>query len=494
MKPVRHLQDRIAGRPVLVLGKGPSLTADALDAARAGHFVIGINEVASLHRVDAAFCIDIEPLERILDGVAAEGAALILPWRPNKRTHAGGARSRPMRETLVDLAAARPALAAIEAAGQLFYFHTLFAGADGMDNLFRPNLVSLSALLQILASAGTSRISTLGIDGGTGYAQGLDVGPRTQLGQGYSKQFAILKDICMKNGLTMERADGETIPIFVGCEREQLLPARVLEHSIRKWTREKVRIIRLYEVLEPAQTEGRTPFSLQRLSIPRLSGYSGKSIYLDSDMLLFDDVRALVAHHPDNVALSSAAAPPGSGRQPQFSVMVIDCSRARWDADALLVAAQGNYEAIMFDFAFEPSKAVALPYEWNSLERYEPGKTALLHFTDMDRQPWLSNRNPLAGVWVEALLDAVRDGFISFDEIVKEARSGNVRPGLMYQVEHGIVDARALPRVERLKDELYTPPHTVARFSGRNTVLERSVLAVAKKLRSLFREQGTAGQ
>ena len=136
----------------------------------------------------------------------------------------------------------------------------------------------------------------------------------------------------------------------------------------------------------------------------------------------------------------------------------------------------------MFELSFESSKETAIPYVWNSLELYEPDRTRLLHYTDMDFQPWLSNKNKLAPVWVRALNEALRDGFISFDEVRREVQAGHVRPGLLWQIEAGEDDPRKIPRRARMQDELFTAPHTVARFSRHNNAALRAGLAIAKKL------------
>jgi hypothetical protein len=100
----------------------------------------------------------------------------------------------------------------------------------------------------------------------------------------------------------------------------------------------------------------------------------------------------------------------------------------------------------------------------------------------MDTQPWLSNKNRLAPVWVRALNEAVRDGFISFEEVRREVGAGHARPGLLWQIETGEHDPLKIPRRQRMQDELFTPPHTVARFSRRNNPAVRAGLAIAKKV------------
>lgn len=281
----------------------------------------------------------------------------------------------------------------------------------------------------------------------------------------------------------MTRANAMDIRVFVGCEPQQGLAAKVLEYTILKNTSDRVEFKLLHEAIggKDLRAPGRTPFSCQRFFIPELCGFEGLAVYLDSDMQVFADIRNLVEHYQDGQAVVSADAPPVSGRRPQFSVMVINCALARWNGGELAARAATNYEGTMFDFSFEPHKSTSIPYSWNSLERYEHGVTRLLHYTDMDKQPWLSNTNPLAYLWISALNEAIRDGFLSFDDVRAAAAAGHVRPGLLYQVEHNEPDPLAIPRRERLKDELFMPPHTVARFSRTNNAFVRAGLALARK-------------
>lgn len=482
MKPATDIARLIAGRSVLVLGKGPSLTRETFERHRPGACVFGINQTVRTFDCDVAFFIDIEPFQESRAELLASQASVILPWHPNQRTRIRS-RSKPMSENLEELCKVDDTLRQLREQGRLYYFHTFFDGRRNAKNVFPPNLVSLSALLQILADAGVREAQTLGVDGGKSYSTSLQGSLFTQLRRGYDKQFPILRRISMTTGIKMTRANAMDIRVFVGCEPEQSLAAKVLEYSILKNTSDRVRVTQLHQALGPMDSlaGGRTPFSCQRFFIPELCDHQGLAIYLDSDMQMFADIRQLLECYQQGQAVVSAHAPPNSGRRPQFSVMVLNCELARWNGSELASRAGSDYEGTMFNFAFEPNKSVVIPHYWNSLEQYEPGATRLLHYTDMDKQPWLANTNPLAPVWIATLNEAIRDGFISFEAVRAAAAAAHIRPGLLYQVEHNEPDPLAIPRRERLKDELYMPPHTVARFSRRNNAFVRAGLALARK-------------
>ena len=110
---------------------------------------------------------------------------------------------------------------------------------------------------------------------------------------------------------------GPALNVYVGCEPPQLLAARVLEHGILKHASGPVKVLRLNECVAdtPYDLKGITMFSLQRFFIPQLNRYTGQAIYLDSDMLVFADICELVGLRDTEAAVSSAPAPPGSGRR-----------------------------------------------------------------------------------------------------------------------------------------------------------------------------------
>lgn len=483
MKSANALRDLLSGSSVLVLGKGPSLTREAFAKAAPAHVVVAINQTAATFPCDVAFFIDIEPLFEVIDHLLTTGAVVVLPWRPNQRTWRKK-RSRPMKETLAELAASDPRLKQLDEQDRLRFFHTTAPAYGGAASFFPPNLVSLSSLLQLLAEAGVTDIKTLGIDGGTGYSPDIQASKLgTQLRKGYGKQFPILRKIALTKGLRMERANEEPVNVYVGCEPPQALAARVLEHSILRHTNHPVRIKRLDQCVsrEKSSVPGRTPFSMQRFWIPELNQFQGTAVYLDSDMLVYHDIRELLSLRNPDAAVSSAGVRPGSDRRPQYSVMVIDCKRARWDADLIQRLASKEYESTMFQFEFEPSKDMCLPHQWNSLE-YLDADTRLVHFTDMDRQPWIATDNALTPKWMDALFAAMADKFVSFDELVQDVQRGWIRPGLLWQAEYGERDPQRLPRKQRMLDSLFTPPHTVARFTSTNNAAVRASLAVSKRL------------
>ncbi|MEC4895755.1 MAG: glycosyltransferase [Oscillatoria sp. PMC 1051.18] len=266
-----------------------------------------------------------------------------------------------------------------------------------------------------------------------------------------------------------------TIKIFVGTEEEQILAVKVLEYSIRKHTKLPVEIKPLFVALREAgisiptpkdpTIRPKTPFSFQRFAIPALTGYQGKAIYLDSDMQVFRDIQEIWSMPFQGADLLSVAEPANSGRPPQFSVMLLNCEQLKWDAPELvrqLEAGKWTYQQFVLEMAPAEKISATLPLGWNDLERYDSEKTALTHYTDMPKQPWLNYQNPLGWLWCQDLFNAVKDGFITQEFISEQVKKGWVRPSLLYQLKHNIIDPLQLPKKVIAKDEKeFIPPYAV---------------------------------
>ena len=87
------------------------------------------------------------------------------------------------------------------------------------------------------------------------------------------------------------------IKVFVGSDRSQLLPAKVLKFSILENTKNGLDFKLLDKVKIPQPKDlrqsQRTGFSFCRWTIPEICKFKGKAIYLDADMLVFRDIKEL---------------------------------------------------------------------------------------------------------------------------------------------------------------------------------------------------------
>jgi hypothetical protein len=249
-----------------------------------------------------------------------------------------------------------------------------------------------------------------------------------------------------------------TVPIrvFVAATSAEWLPTRVLEFSIKETSALPVQLHRIasFERTIPMPLElrnrPRTPFSFQRFLIPELCNYEGRAIYLDADMQLFTDIGALWNAPVDGYDLLTVREGT-DGRKGQFSVVLLDCERLQWRIESIvqgLDEGRYTYEQLMHEMCVASSVGRTLDSGWNSLEKYEAGRTHLLHYTDMDTQPWVSLNNPLSYLWVGCLRRAVDAGFITKEALAREIAAGHVRPSLMEELKQPEVHDSELLRLD----------------------------------------------
>jgi len=250
----------------------------------------------------------------------------------------------------------------------------------------------------------------------------------------------------------------DPILIGVGSTEAQMLPLRVLAWTLRKHTRRELEIVPLWQARIPVplpkdrENQPRTPFTFQRFLLPELGGFARKSIYLDSDMIVFRDIGELYDTPLDGADVLGCEGTPG--RRAVFSVLLIGES-TRWRVSEIVDALDRGaltYDALMYDFQVPGRMVPRLSFRWNSCELYEPGETRLLHYTDMWKQPWLVRSNPLAELWVRELCEAVEAGAIEIAFLEQCVARRWIRPSLVYQVRRGITDPARLPLRVKLGD------------------------------------------
>jgi hypothetical protein len=246
---------------------------------------------------------------------------------------------------------------------------------------------------------------------------------------------------------------GETIDVFVGADRSQLLAVAVLEHSIKRHTLRPVRVSPLIDLDLPEPRDirqgSRTNFSFARFAIPELAGYAGRALYLDADMLVFRDIGELwdipfggasiviQEELPEHAVVHHKQGAPAR-RVKQCSVMLIDCARARWNVREIVSGLDGRYtyEQLMYELCIlaESEIRCAVPFAWNSLEHFDPD-TRLIHYTDMDTQPWVSALNRHGRLWLEEVRLMLSAGGLGWADIQTEIDLGYFRPSLALELE-----------------------------------------------------------
>lgn len=484
--------DPLPSRPWLVLGKGPTF-------AERRHFdlrrfnTVALNHAVREQKVDVAHFIDLEALLSCSECLEDNARWVLAPLYPHIRMQPG---DRPLTALVNEHAVLRR----LADGGRLvWYYHDLISRPDLKRRyppeawpLIRVEAFSAEAVVGVLGALGAKVVRTLGVDGGIHYARDFhDLNGVTRLANGqesFDRQFVGIHQTAKELGMDYGPLS-EPIRIYVGTDETQMVAVQVLEYSIRRFATQPVEVIPMLNLPVPTPRDPanrpRTGFSFARFLIPSLAGYRGRAIYLDADMLVFGDIADLW-HTPmgqHSVLCSRQDSPPVTWRnnkhfQPgrQMSVMLIDCARCLWKIDDIVRGLDEelfDYRKLMCDLCIVPHDEIgeSLDPMWNCLEHFEAGRSKLLHFTDMDMQPWRHRHNPLRSIWRAYYRAAVE--------------AGAVQPEL---VERGIAQGWLLPE---LADALPFAPARAgerepasASLAGTPSVRQRSLELEATALRA----------
>jgi len=194
------------------------------------------------------------------------------------------------------------------------------------------------------------------------------------------------------------------IKVFVGCapNHEDAESQAVLEWSIKKHCSEPFKIEWMKLSRDPAspwysdgdkgwQTkQWATPFSGFRWVIPNRCGYNGKGIYMDSDVIVLEDLAELWHQEipEDKFVLAKGG---GSWR---YCVSMWNCKAFSKQGDIEKLKSDPSSHSQMVQFmSTHPSLTSAFEGDWNCCDGggkslSDPSIKAL-HYTDMSTQPHL---------------------------------------------------------------------------------------------------------
>lgn len=250
----------------------------------------------------------------------------------------------------------------------------------------------------------------------------------------------------------MNEKNSETVRIFIGSGEASRVECKVLLHSIRMSTDRDLDIW-IYNgthnaiernaeapVLAPLSLELKyrsvTEFSLFRYLIPQLCDFKGRAIYLDSDMVCLDDLGELFDTDLQGCDfLCKRGYTEGCWAT---SVMLMDCSKCRFDLPALYKQIDSGQFSYLDFSRFSPKFRSFHKYmigqmdpEWNVFD-FRDQNTKLLHFTNLYSQPWKFGGHKFEAVWYESFHQAIRDGFISDEDIRLSKMRAYVRQDLPF--------------------------------------------------------------
>lgn len=438
-------------RPWLILGKGPSFNLRRdFDLTKFRTF--GLNHVVREQKLFVSHIIDIDVVNDCAEEILSNAQYLVMPNFPHLCCETTDV-------SLSEFVSTHPVLQQLESEERLVWYNLCTAPPVGTSPLIKGWFFSGTVAVNMLGTLGASKVYSLGIDGGSTYSRTFDdLSDKTLLTNGapsFDVQFSYIKKSTEELNMTFERLV-EPIRVFVGCDDSQMAGAYVLEHSIRKHTKHPVEVFFMQNaaVRAPRDTKNRpgTGFSFNRFTIPALAGNQGKAIYVDADMLVFDDIaklwnlpmngKSVLCSYFDGIPepWKNGGMALESGREfkagRQLSVMLLDCEKLDWDVGRIvddLDAGRYTYRELMADLSICRTEEIGdtIPETWNSLEYYDPDQTQLLHFTVVPHQPWKNKLNALRDIWLTAYREAVADGAVPEDVIVDAVNRRLIAPDLL---------------------------------------------------------------
>lgn len=239
--------------------------------------------------------------------------------------------------------------------------------------------------------------------------------------------------------------------LFIGSGECSVIERRVFQHSIEQHTTRPLNICIFNGTHNALEWQGRPPelaplslrlkyrniteFSLYRYLVPQLCNFQGIAVYADSDMLCLRNIDTLFDLNVEDYDFLSVRGHRVGEWAP--SLMVINCARCRFDLEKYFDDIdRGLYSYLDFGRFNERFlhhhrfRIGELDSKWNSFDRYEPA-THIIHYTDLERQPWRHANHPFGDVWMKSFHEALTGGAFTDDDIRKMCLLTTVRPELL---------------------------------------------------------------
>lgn len=190
------------------------------------------------------------------------------------------------------------------------------------------------------------------------------------------------------------------VKVYVGTDSQMEKSDIALQYSLQKNSSVPVEIVWMNQANgglwgdwdigrekgRPYSSQGwATDFSCFRFAIPEANKFKGRAIYLDTDMIVLKDIKALFDFPMDRPVMVTPR---------RYDVILFDCAAFKdlpwWPSikemkkNKMMVK---DYQQLLYDHDMVSS---GLPIEWNCCDGdgYVPGQTALVHYTEMRTQPW----------------------------------------------------------------------------------------------------------
>ena len=195
--------------------------------------------------------------------------------------------------------------------------------------------------------------------------------------------------------------------------------------------------------LAPPVTDPRflpyTNFSYGRFAIPKLAGYQGRAVYMDSDMIVFRDIGELWDTPFDGAkVLVEKVSPESEGKGRLTAVMLMNCDALDWDLEKIVARLGIDYDMnelmSVYPLVGKGELQDKLPLGWNSLDEFTD-HTRLLHYTKIKTQPWVYPCHAFGYLWIDEVRRMLDAGELTPAFIKEEVAKGHIRPSLVPELE-----------------------------------------------------------
>ena len=265
------------------------------------------------------------------------------------------------------------------------------------------------------------------------------------------------------------------VRVFIGSGEASRLERQTAIHSLRKHTKRDLDIYVFNGTHNAVQLNDEEPFlapmslkvkyqnitefSLYRFLIPQLCNYQGKAIYIDSDTICLADIGELLDTPMDGADFLAKQNAEGENHW-GLSVMLIDCEKCKFDLEKIIEEVDaGLYSLVDFAWmdprflAHHPYKIGKLDPVWNMFDEWND-TTKLIHYTNLDMQPWKYPNHPYGELWFTYFNEARAAGCVTDRDIELSMMRAYVRHDLLngnYKPE-GLVRQLAQPLKKALRN------------------------------------------
>ena len=242
----------------------------------------------------------------------------------------------------------------------------------------------------------------------------------------------------------------ERIKLFVGCapNGEDAESQMVLEYTARKHSSMPIDIVWMQHSNDPMNfwagwksSTWATPFSGFRWGIPAACGYEGQAIYMDSDMIILDDLAKLWNEPWDDSAIIQMK---GGWRT---CVAKWECRRAGEVLPTIGEIRENphSHQQLFSSLQQHPYLVQKFDRQWNNFdgENDKIEDIKILHYTDMSTQPHGKYAVPrlqeeLRTHWFDGEFREHRrqDVQDTFDKYYDEAIESGLLPGDYYDLDN----------------------------------------------------------